>query len=235
LKDHLSVWSGLRRKANKTFVKVKIQSEIGVTNFGFFMPIMIGLTGGIGAGKTMVANVFAAMGIPVFNADHAAKELMQNSHEIKEQLIKQFGDKVYENGILNKSYLASVVFSDPYQLELLNAIVHPVTIQAAWDWAKVQTAPYVIKEAALLFESNAVEGLDYVIGVTAPLAIRTQRVMARDQSTLEEVAQRMRNQISDTIKMRLCDGVIVNDNVQLIIPQVLKMHEFILAKLGSSK
>jgi len=150
-------------------------------------------------------------------------------------LIKQFGDKVYENGILNKSYLASVVFSDPYQLELLNAIVHPVTIQAAWDWAKVQTAPYVIKEAALLFESNAVEGLDYVIGVTAPLAIRTQRVMSRDQSTLEEVEQRMRNQISDTIKMRLCDGVIVNDNVQLIIPQVLKMHEFILAKLGSSK
>jgi dephospho-CoA kinase len=235
LKDHLSVWSGLRRKANKTFVKVKIQSEIGVTNFGFFMPIMIGLTGGIGTGKTMVANVFAAMGIPVFNADNAAKELMQNSHEIKEQLIKQFGDKVYEDGILNKSYLASVVFSDPYQLELLNAIVHPVTIQAAWDWAKVQTAPYVIKEAALLFESNAVEGLDYVIGVTAPLAIRTQRVMSRDQSTLEEVEQRMRNQISDTIKMRLCDGVIVNDNVQLIIPQVLKMHEFILAKLGSSK
>ena len=143
------------------------------------MPIMIGLTGGIGAGKTTVADVFAAMGIPVFNADNAAKELMQNSPEIKAQLIKQFGDKVYEDGILDKSYLASVVFSDPYQLELLNVIVHPITIQAAWDWAKVQTAPYVIKEAALLFESNAVEGLDYVIGVTAPLAIRKQRVMAR--------------------------------------------------------
>ncbi len=198
------------------------------------MPIMIGLTGGIGAGKTTVADVFAAMGIPVFNADQAAKELMQNSPEIKEQLIKQFGDKVYEAGILNKSYLASVVFSDPYQLELLNAIVHPVTIQAAWDWAKVQTTPYVIKEAALLFESNAVEGLDYVIGVTAPLAIRKQRVMARDQCTLEEVEKRMRNQISDTIKMRLCDQVIVNDNVQLIIPQVLKIHEIILTKLRSS-
>lgn len=199
------------------------------------MPIMIGLTGGIGAGKTTVANVFAAVGIPVFNADQAAKELMQNSDEIKAQLIKQFGDKVYEAGILKKSYLASVVFSDAYQLELLNAIVHPVTIQAAWDWAKMQTAPYVIKEAALLFESNAVEGLDYVIGVTAPLAIRKQRVMARDQCTLEEVEKRMRNQISDTIKMRLCDGVIVNDNVQLILPQVLKMHEIILAKLGSGK
>jgi hypothetical protein len=108
-------------------------------------------------------------------------------------------------------------------------------LELAWDWAKVQTAPYVIKEAALLFESNAVEGLDYVIGVTAPLAIRKQRVMARDQTTQEEVEKRMRNQISDTIKMRLCDGVIVNDNVQLIIPQVLKIHEIILAKLGINK
>jgi dephospho-CoA kinase len=159
---------------------------------------------------------------------------MQNSPEIKAQLIKQFGEEVYEGGTLNKSYLASVVFSDPYQLELLNAIVHPVTIQAAWDWAKVQTAPYVIKEAALLFESNAVKGLDYVIGVTAPLAIRKQRVMARDQCTQEEVEKRMRNQINDTIKMRLCDQVIVNDNVQLIIPQVLNIHEIILAKLRSS-
>lgn len=199
------------------------------------MPIMIGLTGGIGAGKTTVADVFAAMGIPVFNADQTAKELMQNSPEIKAQLIKQLGEVVYEGGTLNKTYLASVVFSNPYQLEFLNAIVHPVTIQAAWDWAKLQTAPYVIKEAALLFESNAVEGLDYVIGVTAPLAIRKQRVMARDQCTQEEVEKRMRNQISDTIKMRLCDQVIVNDNVQLIIPQVLKIHEILLVKLEGSK
>ena len=109
--------------------------------------------------------------------------------------------------------------------------MHPITIQAAWDWAKLQTAPYVIKEAALLFESNAVEGLDYVIGVTAPLAIRKQRVMSRDQCTLEEVEKRMRNQISDTIKMRLCDKVIVNDEIQLLTPQVIAIHEFILASV----
>ena len=198
------------------------------------MPFMIGLTGGIGAGKTTVADVFAALGIPVFNADQTAKELMQKSPEIKLQLIKQFGEKVYEGEVLNKTYLASVVFSDAYQLELLNAIVHPITIKAAWDWAKLQTTPYVIKEAALLFESNAVEGLDYVIGVTAPLFIRKQRVMERDQCTQEEVEKRMRNQISDTIKMRLCDEVIVNDNVQLLIPQVLKIHQMLLAKLRSS-
>ena len=197
------------------------------------MPIMIGLTGGIGAGKTTVAEVFAALGIPVFNADQVAKELMQNSPEIKVQLIKQFGEKVYEGNLLNKTYLSSLVFSDPYQLELLNAIVHPVTIKAAWDWAKKQTAPYVIKEAALLFESNAVEGLDLVIGVTAPLAIRKQRVMLRDHCTLNEVEKRMRNQISDTIKMRLCDQVIMNDNIQLVIPQVVKIHEMILKKLGT--
>lgn len=197
------------------------------------MPIMIGLTGGIGAGKTTVAEVFAALGIPVFNADQVAKELMQNSPEIKVQLIKQFGEKVYEGNVLNKTYLSSLVFSDPYQLELLNAIVHPVTIKAAWDWAKKQTAPYVIKEAALLFESNAVEGLDLVIGVTAPLAIRKQRVMLRDHCTLNEVEKRMRNQISDTIKMRLCDQVIMNDNIQLVIPQVVKIHEMILKKLGT--
>ena len=195
------------------------------------MPIMIGLTGGIGAGKTTVADVFAALGIPVFNADHAAKELMQNSPVIKEQLINQFGDKVYEDGILNKSYLASVVFSDPYQLELLNAIVHPITIQAAWDWAKLQTAPYVIKEAALLFESNAVEGLDFVIGVTAPMSLRIQRIIQRDACTKQEAEKRMHHQISDTIKMKLCDKVIVNDEIQLLTPQVVAIHEFILASV----
>jgi len=195
------------------------------------MPIMIGLTGGIGAGKTMVADVFAAMGIPVFNADHAAKELMQNSPVIKEQLIKQFGDKVYEEGILNKTYLASVVFSDAYQLELLNAIVHPVTIQAAKDWAAKQTSPYVIKEAALIFESAAADGLFKVIGVTAPLSLRIQRVMQRDGVSKEQVEARMQHQISDTIKMRLCDYVIDNNNQQMLIPQVLELDKAIRAAL----
>ena len=191
----------------------------------------IGLTGGIGVGKTFVAKLFSQMGIPVFNADHAAKELMQNSPVIKEQLIKQFGDKVYEEGILNKTYLASVVFSDAYQLELLNAIVHPVTIQAAKDWAAKQTSPYVIKEAALIFESGAADGLLKVIGVTAPLSIRIHRVMQRDGITKEQVDARMRNQISDTIKMRLCDYVIENNNQQMVIPQVLEIDKVIRAAL----
>ena len=189
------------------------------------MPKIIGLTGGIGSGKTTVANLFASLGIPVFNADDAAKQLMQNSPIIKNQLIQQFGDKVYEQGQLNKSYLASIVFADPEKLAILNSIVHPVTIQAALDWAQQQTSPYVIKEAALLFESNASEGLDFVIGVTAPLALRIERVMKRDQCTQAEVEKRMQHQISDAIKMKLCDKVIVNDDIQLITPQVIAIHE----------
>ena len=189
------------------------------------MPKIIGLTGGIGSGKTTVANLFESLGIPVFNADDAAKQLMQNSSIIKNQLIQQFGDKVYEQGQLNRSYLASIVFADPEKLAILNAIVHPVTIQAALDWAQQQTSPYVIKEAALIFESNASEGLDFVIGVTAPLALRIERVMKRDQCTQAEVEKRMQHQISDAIKMKLCDKVIVNDDIQLITPQVIAIHE----------
>ena len=189
------------------------------------MPKIIGLTGGIGSGKTTVANLFASLGIPVFNADDAAKQLMQNSPIIKNQLIQQFGDKVYEQGQLNRSYLASIVFADPEKLAILNSIVHPVTIQAALDWAQQQTSPYVIKEAALIFESNASEGLDFVIGVTAPLALRIERVMKRDQCTQAEVEKRMQHQISDAIKMKLCDKVIVNDDIQLITPQVIAIHE----------
>jgi dephospho-CoA kinase len=191
------------------------------------MSIMIGLTGGIGSGKSTVAAMFATLGIPVFNADEQAKLIMQNSPIIKEKLIAQFGAAIYEGGQLQKEQLATIVFNDPYQLQLLNAIVHPVTIQAAKDWAVQQQAPYVIKEAALIFESGAAEGLFKVIGVTAPLTIRKHRVMQRDGITKDQVEARMRNQISDTIKMRLCDYVIHNDNQEMVIPQVLAIDKAI--------
>ena len=176
------------------------------------MSKMIGLTGGIGAGKTMVAKIFEQLGVPVFNADDTAKQLMQTSPAIKTALIQPFGEEVYENGILPKAYLSSIVFFAAHQFALL-------------------TAPYVIKEAALLFESSAVEGLDFVIGVTAPMPIRIQRIMQRDACTKQEAEKRMHHQINDTIKMRLCDKVIVNDEIQLLTPQVLAIHEFILASV----
>jgi dephospho-CoA kinase len=195
------------------------------------MAIMIGLTGGIGSGKSVVAKVFATLGIPVFNADDEAKRIMQTSPEIKTKLIEQFGLEIYNEHGLDKEKLASIVFNDPFQLQLLNAIVHPVTIQAAKDWAAKQTTPYVIKEAALIFESGTADGLFKVIGVTAPLSLRTHRVMQRDGITKEQVDARMRNQISDTIKMRLCDYVIENNNQQMVIPQVLEIDKAIRAAL----
>ena len=195
------------------------------------MATMIGLTGGIGSGKSVVAKIFATLGIPVFNADEAAKRIMQTSPEIKTKLIEQFGTDIYNKHGLDKEKLATIVFNDPFQLQLLNAIVHPLTIQAAKDWAAKQNSPYVIKEAALIFESGAADGLLKVIGVTAPLSLRTHRVMQRDGITKEQVDARMRNQISDTIKMRLCDYVIENNNQQMVLPQVLDIDKAIRAAL----
>ena len=195
------------------------------------MAVMIGLTGGIGSGKSVVAKVFATLGIHVFNADEEAKSIMQTSTEIKTKLIEQFGTDIYNAHGLDKEKLASIVFNDSFQLQLLNAIVHPVTIQAAKDWAAKQTSPYVIKEAALIFESGAADGLLKVIGVTAPLSIRIHRVMQRDGITKDQVDARMRNQISDTIKMRLCDYVIENNNQEMVIPQVLEIDKAIRAAL----
>jgi len=195
------------------------------------MTKMIGLTGGIGSGKSVVAKIFSTLGIPVFNADEAAKHIMQTSPEIKAKLIEQFGSSIYDVLGLQKEKLAAIVFKDPFQLQLLNAIVHPVTIQAAKDWAAKQTSPYVIKEAALIFESAAADGLFKVIGVTAPMSLRIQRVMQRDGVSKEQVDARMQHQISDTIKMRLCDYVIDNNNQQMLIPQVLELDKAIRAAL----
>ena len=195
------------------------------------MATMIGLTGGIGSGKSVVAKIFTTLGIPVYNADEEAKHMMQSNPEMKSKLIEQFGSSIYDASGLQKEKLAAIVFNDPYQLQLLNAIVHPVTIQAAKNWAAKQNSPYVIKEAALIFESGAADGLFKVIGVTAPLSLRIQRVMHRDGVSKEQVEARMQHQISDTIKMRLCNYVIENNNQQMLIPQVLELDKVIRAAL----
>lgn len=200
------------------------------------MSVIIGLTGGIGSGKSTIAKVFANLGVPVFDADAAAKHIMNTSAEIKEKLMESFGSDVYMKGaegedILNRVLLAKLVFSNSYQLELLNSIVHPVTIQAAFNWAAAQTTPYVIKEAALFFESGSSLDAYKIIGVSAPKAVRINRVMKRDQCTKEEVERKMSNQIDDSLKMKLCDWVIVNDDQHLVLPQVVSLHEQILAAL----
>lgn len=192
--------------------------------------LKIGITGGIGSGKTTVAKVFEVLGIPVYYADEAAKEIMHKNEPLKQQLIFHFGKDTYVDGKLNRKHLSSIVFADKEKLELLNSLVHPVTIAEAEQWFKQQQSPYVLKEAALLFESGAAEGLDYIIGVTAPVTVRIKRVMDRDGVTADEVKKRILNQIDETIKIRLCDFIIHNDEQQMILPQVLKLHEELLKR-----
>lgn len=187
--------------------------------------LKIGLTGGIGSGKTTVAQIFKVLGVPVFDADSAAKKIMQEDESLKAALVATFGPETYINGILNRKHLSSLVFTDPYQLELLNALVHPASIAAGLQWATQQDAPYIIKEAALMFEAGSGYNLDFIIGVYAPQTLRIHRAMKRDNLTRQEVLNRISRQVNDTIKMKLCDFVIVNDDQQLLIPQVLKLHE----------
>jgi dephospho-CoA kinase len=194
-----------------------------------------GITGGIGSGKSIVAEMFRVLGVPVYDADRAAKRLMQEDEELKKQIINLFGESSYINGKLNTAYLSSVVFENPDQLDQLNKIIHPATIEDAKKWFSQQHAPYVVKEAALLFESGSVKDLDFVIGVFAPQTLRIKRVMNRNNMTAGDVKNRMKKQIDEQIKMRLCDEVINNDDTQLVIPQVLTVHEKLLEKSKHNK
>lgn len=178
-----------------------------------------------------MARIFEVLGIPVYYADDAARRIMNEDETLKQQVIKHFGDLSYQNGKLNREYLASIVFQDKKKLSILNALVHPATIRNSNMWMKQQTTPYAIREAALIFESGVQGQLDYVIGVSAPMELRIERAMLRDNLTRAQVLERMDRQINETIKMRLCDFVVVNDGQKAVIPQVMKLHE----KLGGGR
>lgn len=190
--------------------------------------LKIGITGGIGSGKSTVAKVFEVLGIPVYYADDAAKQLMNKDENLKEKITKQFGNQVYTDGKLNRTYLSEIVFNNPEKLALLNSLVHPAILKDAERWMQQQTTPYAIKEAALIFESGAQQHLDYVIGVTAPAPLRIHRTMQRDAITREEVVARMDKQMDDTIKMKLCHFIIKNDEQEMLLPQVIALHEKLL-------
>ncbi len=192
--------------------------------------LLIGLTGGIGSGKTTVARIFEVLGIPVYYADVAAKKIMNEDQTIKVTLIKVFGEEAYKDGELNRSYLSTIVFSNADKLNLLNSIVHPATIKDAEEWIKRQTGSYIVKEAALLFESGSHQNLDYVIGIKSPLELRITRAMKRDGISREEVMARMNKQMSEEKKLSLSDFVLINDEEQLVLPQVLQLHEKFVRK-----
>jgi dephospho-CoA kinase len=191
--------------------------------------LKIGLTGGMGSGKSTVAKVFEVLGIPVYFADDAAKRLMNEDEIVKQQILQLFGDEAYINDVLNRKYIADIAFSNPAKLEKLNQLVHPATLKDAENWMLQQTTPYAIKEAALIFESGAQEQLDYIIGVYAPTPLRIQRTIQRDGISKEEVIARMNKQIDETIKMRLCNFIITNDEQELLIMQVTALHNKLLA------
>jgi dephospho-CoA kinase len=197
--------------------------------------LRVGLTGGIGSGKSTIAMVFETLGIPVAYADEDAKRLMNEDAGLRDAIIRHFGAGAYTGTALNRKYLAERVFSDPARLELLNSLVHPVTIREGERWMQSLEGrhPYAIREAALIFETRTADRLDFVIGVYAPAALRIHRAMQRDHATREDIQRRMRNQIDETLKMKLCDAVIRNDEQTAVIPQVLALHEQLIKKSRS--
>ena len=195
--------------------------------------LKIGLTGGLGSGKSTVAHIFEVLGIPVYYADAASKRLMNDDDKVKADVQNAFGKDVYPGGRLNRKYLSEIVFKDKKKLELLNSIVHPATLLDAAEWMKKQTAPYAIKEAALIFESGSNKALDLVIGVYAPLFLRLERAIKRDNISHEKAMARIEKQMDEETKMSLCDFVIVNNEQQMVIPQVLELHKSLLEKSKS--
>lgn len=192
--------------------------------------LKIGVTGGIGSGKSTVCKVFLALGIPVFEADQIAKSLMNTDQEIYHKLVNLFGPTVYlPDHTVNRKYLAGIVFNNPSLLAQLNAIVHPVVRKTFFDWCDKQKSPYIIHEAAILFESGFYKMMDKTITVITNENERVQRVMKRDGITLEMVNERIRNQWSDEERIKLADFIIRNNDDELIIPQIIEIDKKIRA------
>jgi dephospho-CoA kinase len=170
------------------------------------------------------------LGIPVYNADTEAKKLMETDPVIRKAITGLFGKEAYQDHNLNRAFIAAQVFNRPEKLQALNAVVHPAVIVHGAQWMQAQHAPYTLKEAALLFESGSHKNLDFVIGVYCPQEVRVQRILQRDEMLREDVLARMKNQMNEEEKMKKCDFVITNDNQLAVIPQVLQLHQTLLAK-----
>ena len=190
--------------------------------------LKIGLTGGIGAGKSTVAKIFETIGVPVYYADQEAKRLMEEDPILINKIKDNFGESAYSNGKLNRTLLAEIVFKNKDKLDLLNSLVHPFTIQDGKKWMEEQSYPYALKEAALIFESGSQSEFDFIIGVHAPVALRLSRTIKRDKQTKENITERMENQLDESLKIKLCDFILINDERQLLIPQVNELHKKLL-------
>lgn len=189
---------------------------------------IIGLTGGIGSGKTTVAGFFEELGTPVYIADNAGKSLMRTSPEVKEKIIALLGPEAYREELPDTKFIASRVFSSPEKLNQLNAIIHPAVERDFKNWMDAQDAAYVIYEAAILFETGGYKKCDAVIVVTTPYDERIARLKKRDGSSLEEIEARMQHQWSDSKKLELATFEIKNSNLSFTKEQVRNLHEILL-------
>jgi dephospho-CoA kinase len=189
-------------------------------------PKCIGITGGIGSGKSTIAKIFNILGIPVYNADDEAKRLMVDDPDITKAIIDTFGEKSYINGILNRQWLAKEVFGSQDATDKINKIVHPAVARHFEGWALKQSTPYILKEAALLFESGSYKQLDQTILVTAPLELRVQRIKQRDPQRSEKQIQAIIAKQMDVEQAKvIADHILQNDDKQLLIPQIVALHQ----------
>lgn len=191
-------------------------------------PLLVGITGGIGSGKSIVSKFFHVLGVPIYNSDDRGKYLMTEDDQLVEQVKSAFGSQSYfEDGSLNRSYLAAEVFPNQEKLQTLNDLVHPAVGRDFENWVNLNfDHPYLMKEAALLFETGIYKQLDKVICVMAPEEVRLDRVLLRDtQRSLEQIEDIMNRQVSDSKRKKLSDSLINNDGTELLIPQVLKLHQ----------
>ena len=193
----------------------------------------LGITGGIGSGKTSVCRVFSVLGIPVFSADPEAKRLMNSHPDIIKGINRIAGKNMYTEGVLNSSELASIIFNDEESLMKVNRLVHPLVFKYFLQWAENHDAPYVIMEAAILFESGASSLVDRIAVVVAPVEERIARVTLRNKLTREQVMDRIKNQMDDETKIKMADYVINNSEDEMIIPAVFSIHDDILNHLNS--
>ncbi|MES2592076.1 MAG: dephospho-CoA kinase [Bacteroidota bacterium] len=188
--------------------------------------IKVGITGGIGSGKTTVCKVFELLGIPVYYADFEAKQILDANDEVKTQILNFFGNDVLntENKIDRKK-LASLVFNNNEKLEKLNSFIHPVVAAHFENWLKQHSSKkYILKEAAILFESGAYKAMDQIIAVVAPLELKLTRTIQRDKTTRQQVEDRINSQLNDQEKIKRSQYVIYNDEQQLLIPQIIAIH-----------
>lgn len=190
--------------------------------------LKVGITGGIGSGKSMICRVFACLGVPIYDADTRARWMMNNHQALKKEVIAEFGAEAYDsNGQLNRPYMAQLVFNDSNKVKALNALVHPKVGQDFVEWAEAYpNAPYLLKEAALMFESGSSKALDYVITVFAPNDVRIRRVLQRDPHRSEaQVKAIFGKQLAEEEKIKRADFVVYNDDQQMVLPQVIRLHE----------